>query len=218
MTESTNTPLLPAPSPTFFAELAQAQAEFLPVRKNKVNPATHSKYADLQSILDAVRPALNAHGFFLFQRVACTDEYVNVETFLGHGTEQLSSGVFSVPFAGLKNGATNAAQALGSARTYACRYSLCSFLCVAADDDDDGNATAAPQTKPQQARPPQRPVVPQAMREASAAAAAKGTVAYKEYFNSLDLATRKLLIDTGVHSNNKAAAEMADTHGASHAE
>lgn len=198
MTEST-TP------PEFFAELAKAQSEFSIVRKNKVNPATRSQYADLQSVLDAVKPALNAHGFFLFQRVTCSNEAVGVETFLGRGTEQLSSGVFSVPFATLQNRGTNAAQALGSARTYACRYSLCSFLCVVAEDDDDGNAS----NEPAQARP-QKPTVPPALREASEYAASQGMNAYKEYFSALSLADRGILIQSGVHDMNKRNAADAD--------
>lgn len=209
MTESTNTP-----SPEFFAELAQAQAEFTTVRKNKMNPSTRSAYADLQSVFDAVKPALNAHGFFVFQRVTSSADSVSVETLLGHKSgETLSSGILTVPYMGLQNRGTNSAQALGSARTYACRYSICSFLCVVAEDDDDGNAATEPQ-----AAAPKRPVVTQALRDASAAAAAKGTAAYKTYFDSLDLQTRKLLIDAGTHDTNKAAARAVDSREASHAE
>ncbi len=202
-----------APSPEFFTELAKAQSEFTIVRKNRKNPATNSQYADLQSVFDAVKPALNKYGFFVFQRVTSSDSKVNVETLLGHRSgETLSSGILSVPYAELKNGRTNAAQALGSARTYACRYSLCSLLCVTAEDDDDGNASADPQNAPA------RPAVNQALREASAAAAAKGLNAYKAYFDSLDLPTRKLLIETGTHETNKAAAKAVDSREASHAE
>lgn len=206
----TDTITTPTPSAAFFAELAAAQQEFLLVRKNRVNPATNSKYADLSSVFDAVKPALNAHGFFLFQRVTTGDGRVSAETFLAHKSgEMLSSGPLAVPFDGLKNGRTNAAQALGSARTYACRYSLCSFLCVVAEDDDDGNASSAPvQTAQPQA--PARPIIPLEIKEASAAAAAKGMKVYKEYFNTLDLATRKLMIDTGTHAANKALAEDVD--------
>ncbi len=197
------------PSAEFFAELAKAQNDFAPVRKNRVNPATRSQYADLQSVLDAVKPALNAHGFFLFQRVTCSADAVGVETFLGRGTEQLSSGVFSVPFASLQNRGTNAAQALGSARTYACRYSLCSFLCVVAEDDDDGNASnePAPQQDPWK---PQRPVVSAKMKETAEAAAAKGMESYKTFFATIDPSSRKLLVATGVHATLKQVAENAD--------
>lgn len=194
------------PSAEFFSELAKAQNEFAPVRKNRVNPATRSQYADLQSVLDAVKPALNAHGFFLFQRVSCSGDAVGVETFLGRGTEQLSSGVFSVPFASLQNRGTNAAQALGSARTYACRYSLCSFLCVVAEDDDDGNASNEPAPQQNPHRPP-RPAVPLNVKDAAEAAAKKGLEAYKEFFSSLDLPTRKLMIETGTHNTLKHLAE-----------
>lgn len=202
MTDTTSTP-----SAEFFSELAAAQQEFLPVRKNRVNPATRSQYADLSSVFDAVKPALNAHGFFLFQRVTTSDNAVSAETFLAHKSgETLSSGPFTVPFASLQNRGTNTAQALGSARTYACRYSVSSFLCVVADDDDDGNAAS----EPAQPQAPQRLVASQALKEESAAAAANGMTAYKAYFDALNIETRRILIGTGLHTANKVAAEAAD--------
>lgn len=207
MTDTTSTP-----SAEFFSELAAAQQEFLPVRKNRVNPTTRSQYADLSSVFDAVKPALNAHGFFLFQRVTTSDNAVSAETFLAHKSgETLSSGPFTVPFASLQNRGTNTAQALGSARTYACRYSVSSFLCVVADDDDDGNAASEP-AQPQQA--PQRLVASQALKEESAAAAAKGMTAYKAYFDALNIETRRILIGTGLHTANKVAAEAVDAGAA----
>lgn len=204
------------PTPEFFTGLAKAQNEFLPVRKNRVNPATRSKYADLESVFNAVKPALNANGFFLYQKVGSDEQSVSVETLLGRGaSEVLSSGVLKVPYSNLQNRGTNSAQALGSARTYACRYSLCSFLCVVAEDDDDGNAA----TEPQQTPAPSKPSIPQSIRDAAALAATKGLAAYEAYFkSSLDLPTKRLLISSGEHDKNKATAAAVDARGAGHAE
>lgn len=117
--------------------LAAAQAEFDTPQKNCVNPAFRSRYADIAAILAAVRPALNKHGLALVQQVDSTPDGVSVSTHLYHvDGGKLSSGVITIPL----DRSRNAAQALGSARTYACRYSLASFLGISAEDDDDGNS------------------------------------------------------------------------------
>jgi hypothetical protein len=97
-----------------------------------------SKYADLESIISAVRPILNANGLFMRQIVGNGENCVTVETIISHveGAE-LSSGILSIP---VNFGKGVGAQAVGSAITYAKRYSLCSFLGIAADEDDDGNS------------------------------------------------------------------------------
>lgn len=195
------------PAPEFFAELAAAQAEFAPVRKNRTNPATRSQYADLQSVLDAVKPALNRHGFFLFQRVTCSGDAVGVETFLGRGAEQLSSGVFAVPFASLQNRGTNAAQALGSARTYACRYSLCSFLCVAADDDDDGNGTFTPA--------PAVAAVSDALAASARTAAQGGTDQFREFWKALPPNDKAALTNAKMIPSLQNIAKQADAQATS---
>lgn len=195
------------PSAEFFKELAAAQSEFGTVRKNRTNPATHSEYADLQSVFDAVKPALNKHGFFIYQRVTTNADSVSAETFLAHASGQtLSSGPFTVPSAGLMNRGTNAAQAIGSARTYACRYSVVSFLCLTADDDDDGNAAAA--------TPAPLPQLAQGVKDAAARCASKGTKAYQEFFQSQSLEDRKALIDLGIHESLKVVAKQADAGAA----
>ena len=116
---------------TIFDALAAAQSEFGPVRKNA--KANYGKYATLDEILAATRPALNRHGIFLCQKVEAADGGLTVETLLCHKGETLTSGKLFMPITAVKGG--NAAQAMGSARTYACRYSLASFLGIAADDD-----------------------------------------------------------------------------------
>lgn len=120
-----------------YAALAQAQAEFATIPKNKTNPAFHSKYADLEAILQTVRPVLNRHGIFLYQTTQSDGAFVTVETVLVHASgAELRSGPLTVPVAG------RTAQAVGSAITYGKRYSLSGFLGVSADDDDDGNAAS----------------------------------------------------------------------------
>ncbi len=52
----------PVPPCGIFEALARAQAGFRKVIKNRVNPAFKSRYADLEAILDAVRPSLQRAG------------------------------------------------------------------------------------------------------------------------------------------------------------
>lgn len=136
-----------------FTALCKAQSEFPKVLKNCVNPMFKSHYADLENCLQAVRPALNKNGLFLRQVVTNGENCVCVETIIGHVSgAEISSGVLSIPVA---MGKGIGAQAVGSAMTYAKRYSLCAFLGISADDDDDGNEAQV--NKPQGMRAPQRP-------------------------------------------------------------
>ena len=189
-------------SENIYAALAAAQAEFRTVVKNKVNPAFHSKYADLQAILDACRPALNAHGLFLTQKVDAEGTTIKVETIITHSSgESLSSGVLAMTVPPGKN----AVQAAGSTLTYARRYSLSAFLGVAADDDDDGNAAGTQQTPP-----PKTFILTQEMVDAAKAAAAGGVEAYKSYYQSRPEVERTELSKSGWHKTIYEMAKAAD--------
>lgn len=148
-----------------YKSLIKAQSEFPKIQKNCVNPMFKSRYADLETILAAVRPVLNKYGIYLRQIVTNSDNAICVETILSHESgEEISSGVLSVP---VNMGKGIGAQAVGSAITYGKRYSLSAFLGISADDDDDGNEAqirpaqkmSAPAKKPApQAAPKPAPV------------------------------------------------------------
>lgn len=198
MTDKTTTA---TEAPNIYAALAAAQAEFRPVVKNCINPAFGSKYADLQSILDATRPALNRHGLFLFQRVTSAKDGVSVETCVSHSSgETLSSGVLFIPVLSPKN----PSQAFGSAETYARRYSLSAFLGVSADEDDDGNGAKVDEQTLTNER------LASALVDVATEAAKHGTAAYKEFYAYLTPAARKALNAAGVHSELKVLAESVD--------
>lgn len=123
------------------AALAKAQGEFPRIPKNKT-VAVRTKtggsytfsYAPLETIMDAVRPVLAGNGIAVVQMV--TDK--SVTTLLLHTSgEWLMSQPLPIR---ISEEASNSSQALGSAITYAKRYSLSPMLGVVADDDDDGNA------------------------------------------------------------------------------
>lgn len=126
------------------AALSQAQAEFPTVAKSADNPFFKSKYATLASIIEAVQPTLGKHGLSVSQLVSTDVEkkLVIVASILMHKSGEYISGEFSMPVTDWK------AQGLGSAITYASRYSLAPLLRVASDkDDDDGNAASGRDSK-----------------------------------------------------------------------
>lgn len=123
------------------AALVAAQANIEGAVKDKTNPHFRSKYADLSSVVDAIKKPLNDAGLSYTQVMHDADNAAKVETVILHKSgEWMSCGVISVPVS------KHDAQGYGSALTYARRYSLSAAFGVA-PEDDDGNAAskAAPE-------------------------------------------------------------------------
>lgn len=123
------------------AAMARAQGAFEGAAKDSVNPHFKSKYADLQSVVSAIKSALACNGLSFTQVSHDQQAGVSIETIILHSSgEWLSTGVVSVPVG------KQDAQGYGSAMTYARRYSLSAAFGIA-PEDDDGNA--AVKSKPQ---------------------------------------------------------------------
>ena len=102
-----------------------------------------SKYADINAVIEAIKPALINHGLFFTQRPLPNEKGVEIETVLHHaGGEHMSLGRLFVP------ADKQSAQGFGSALTYARRYALVTAFGVPVEDDD-GNAASAPATRQQ---------------------------------------------------------------------
>ena len=124
------------------------------VGKDATNPHFKNKYASLSNIIEATTPHLNAVGLSIIQ-LPCES---GLETMLLHTSGEYISSVSLTPCKDASN-----PQALGSALTYAKRYSYAGALNLNIDEDDDANAaTVAPKqvTQPK----PQPKVVPKAER------------------------------------------------------
>lgn len=104
------------------------------LRKDSTNPHFKNKYADIDTVLDLIREPLKNAGLIFIQ----LPQQDGLKTILAtvDGKEQLES---FTPFILDKNDM----QGLGSAITYARRYSLVAMLGLEADDDD-GNGTQKP--------------------------------------------------------------------------
>jgi ERF superfamily len=119
--------------------LLKAQSEMSNPIKGSTNPFFKSKYADLNSIREAVIPVLNANGISVLQPTFTVDSKNFVKTILLHESGEFLESLTEILFA-----KQNDAQAQGSGISYARRYALQSFVCIGADDDDAQKANAQP--------------------------------------------------------------------------
>lgn len=132
----------------FLAAFLKAQQAFKDPRKDSTNPHFKSKFADLGNVLEAIREPLWANGITIRQEIR--DNAV-------HTVLQHVDGGFVSSDCPIVCSKQNDPQAMGSAITYARRYSLMALCCLAPDDDDGEGAVqrtsqtrtaAAPKTEP----------------------------------------------------------------------
>jgi len=119
------------------AALAAAQGMMENAIMNRINPHFKSKYADLAAIFDAARKPLSANGLAIVQTIS--DGVLH--TRLLHTSGQWIASEHPLPMSGRP-------QEIGSALTYARRYSLSALIGIAADEDDDANAASRSNGKP----------------------------------------------------------------------
>jgi ERF superfamily len=118
--------------------LAKAQRQIKSAPKDAVNPHFRSRYADLPAVFDACREALATNGIAVSQIPIAVDGRQMLRTFLLHTSGQYLAGDY------ILKPTKDDPQGMGSALTYARRYSLSSMVGVTSDDDDDGNAASQP--------------------------------------------------------------------------
>jgi hypothetical protein len=114
-------------------------------------------YAPLDVILAKITPHLAYNGLSLTQDVEwdSSGERAMVSTTIIHASGQTMSGapvLMNVP-----KGA--GPQEMGSALTYARRYSLTTLLCIATDDDEDGNLASGNDAVVTRETPPNDPLI-----------------------------------------------------------
>jgi hypothetical protein len=115
--------------------LSLAQGEMGAALKDASNPFFKSKYADLTSVMEAIKGPFHKNGLSFTQLPGMSGDKLVLTTMLLHKSgEWISS---ETPIIAAKPDA----QSMGSAITYARRYALQSIAGVTADDDD-GNAAS----------------------------------------------------------------------------
>jgi len=130
--------------------LSKAQGAMKNAKKDSDNPFFKSKYADLASVSDACREELAANGLAVVQLPTMREGKMVLEYVLLHASgEFIGSELEMTPV-------KSDPQGIGSAITYARRYSLGGVTGVATEDDD-GNAASGNGNKqaerPQQSKP-----------------------------------------------------------------
>lgn len=119
--------------------------------KNATNPFTKSKYSDLSAVIKSVDAGIQNTGLSWTQDVSNDLGGVKVQTIIFH-----DSGEF-IEFSPLTMPAgKGTAQELGSAETYARRYTLQTAFGLVGDADDDGNTASGRQGQEQPRQAQQR--------------------------------------------------------------
>ena len=121
--------------------LHKAQKNIKAALKDSTNPHFRSKYADLSSVIDAVKQPLLDQGIVFLQGVSGVENGVAVETVLLHVSGEWMSSKLEIP------ASKHDAQGYGSAITYGRRYGL-QAMCGVPTEDDDGNAATASAPRP----------------------------------------------------------------------
>lgn len=107
---------------------AKKESENTFLKKGDGKPA---RYADLASVMDACKAALNGNGIAILQSPAPAEHgFLALDTVLMHKSGQWFSGRAQVPLP------KNDPQGYGSALTYARRYALAAMVGVCPEDDD----------------------------------------------------------------------------------
>lgn len=119
--------------------LAKAQGAINNPAKKGVNPHFNSKFADLSMGINAIREGLSVNGLAVIQSTRMQGDVLMLDTRLAHSSGQW----FEAEYPVCKLPAQP--QAIGSALTYARRYSLFGIVGIAGEDDD-GNAANETQT------------------------------------------------------------------------
>jgi hypothetical protein len=150
--------------------LVKAQTDIKAALKDSTNPHFRSKYADLSSVVEAVKSPLLKNGISFLQGIHDAEGGVAVETMLLHTSGEWISSTLRIP------ASKQDAQGFGSAITYGRRYGLMA-ICGVPAEDDDGNAATAATAK----QPAADPAVMKHLTEA----AGKGVEAFREAWKGL---------------------------------
>ena len=136
--------------------LVETQKELKQPLKDAKNPFFKSEYVPLENVAEAITESATKHGL-AFSQYATTTETGNVS--VGTIVFHESGEYIEFPPLILKPENTKP-QSIGSAITYAKRYSLSAVFGITSDKDDDGskaNGNGEPQKQPQKRNQKQQP-------------------------------------------------------------
>ena len=122
--------------------LAKAQEAFPAIAKDKEVHAGSRRYcyAELSTVIDAVKPVLLKNGIVLTHGME-SNGHSALTCRLSHTSGEWMESTYPLP-------QTANSQEMGSAITYGRRYTLCAMLGIATEDDDDGAAASQAKSAP----------------------------------------------------------------------
>ena len=119
------------------AALAMAQGAMEAAKFDKQNPHFKNKYASLAAVIEAIRKPLSDNGLSYTQTTEIRENGFVLLTTLRHASGQWIASEYPLPVAkGAKDDGIKP-QEMGSALSYARRYSLSALVCISSEEDDD---------------------------------------------------------------------------------
>lgn len=125
----------------FASSFASAQANIASVIKTKLNPQTHSKYADLADIIESAQPIYTKEGFsvIFYQGETTVPENVRICADVLHRSGHKETYYYDVPLDGKGiqgNANMTKIHGKGSSTSYGRRYLMCMIWNIPTQDDD----------------------------------------------------------------------------------
>ncbi len=124
---------------TIYKKLLEAQKKIASIKKGKENPFFKSKYADINSYIEEVKPILNNCGLIILQPLTIRDGKMAIKTIIVDDNGEEIASVVKLP-------ENPDPQKMGAIITYFRRYAIQSFLFLQAEDDDANKASANAKT------------------------------------------------------------------------
>lgn len=132
-----------------FGAMAKAQAAIRNPAKNTKNTYYKNEYADLTSVLNAIRPVAAANGLSFVQSVDMIDDRVTIQSQVSHSSGEWIRCSAMIP---LPEDSKNVCQDIGIISTYIRRYQAQSMWCINAEDDTDAQTLTKPEVNKQDDR------------------------------------------------------------------
>lgn len=187
-----------------FTALALAQGESMAAVKDSTGQVgtMKTRYADLASCWEACRVPLAKHGLSVVQIPSAEGPRVTIETWLGHKSGQWMSGTLTM------TASEATPRGIGSAITYARRYSLCSMVGISPEDDDGEAASKG-------SKEAQRVVMEQKLNRPAPTRPAASPAPHDLGVSEADLTERRLeqSVDSQMTTTEKMWAKMTNIKG-----
>lgn len=133
---------------TLRERLLLVQKEIGAIKKDSENPYFKSKYFDINSLLEQVKPVLNEHSLIVTQALTSLDGKLALKTSI-LDADGIDGIIETCPLPEITD-----PQKAGSAITYFRRYALQSLLALEAEDDDANLASNKEEKKSSIIKPP----------------------------------------------------------------